>query len=94
MDSDPLKQIQDAILDQRYAFSEHAYDEMDNDDLDALDVEAAVLTGEIEQVLTHDPRGPRYVVVGRACDQWTEVGIVARFVEQNQLLVITVYEID
>jgi hypothetical protein len=37
-----------------------------------------------------DPRGPRYEVVGRACDLRTVVGVMARFV--GPLLIITVYE--
>lgn len=59
---------------------------MDEDDLDVLDVESAILTGEIDQVLTMDPRGTRYVVRGNATDQETPVGVVVRFVEHEQLL--------
>jgi len=88
-----LNQIRDAVLAGRYAMSEHAYDEMDEDSLDVLDVEAAILNGRIEQTLTRDPRGTRYVVVGTACDESTPVAVVVRFVERDQLLVITVYEI-
>jgi hypothetical protein len=88
-----LERIRKAILDGRYALTEHANEEMEEDDLDVLDVEAAILTGEIERVLTMDPRGTRYVVVGKATDQETSVGVVVRFVEHDQLLVITVYEI-
>ena len=61
--------------------------------LDVLDVEAAILSGRIEQTLTRDPRGTRYVVVGTACDEFTPAAVVVRFVERDQLLVITVYEI-
>jgi hypothetical protein len=89
-----LERIRDAVLDGRYALTEHAYEEMDNDNLDVLDVESAILTGEIDEVLTKDPRGTRYVVIGAATDLETQVGVVARFVEQDQLLIITVYEID
>jgi hypothetical protein len=88
-----LNHIRDAVLAGRYALSEHAYDEMDEDNLDILDVESAVLRGRIEQTLTQDPRGTRYVVVGTACDELTPVAVVVRFVERDQLLVITVYEI-
>ncbi len=88
-----LERIRDAILDHRYSLTEHAYEEMDEDNLDVLDVEAAILTGEIDQVLTVDPRGTRYVVVGNATDQQTAVGVVVRFVERDQLLVITIYEV-
>ena len=93
MASRDLERIRNAILELRYSLSEHAYEEMDEDDLDVLDVESAILTGEIERVLTTDPRGTRYVVVGKGTDQETPVGVVVRFVEHDQLLIITVYEV-
>lgn len=89
-----LEHVRNAILARRYVLTEHAYEEIEEDDLDVLDVESAILTGDIEQVLTRDPRGTRYVVVGKATDQQTPVGVVVRFVEYDQLLVITAYEID
>ena len=92
MASRELERIRNAVLDHRYTLTEHAYEEMDEDDLDVLDVESAILTGEIDQVLTMDPRGPRYVVIGNATDQRTSVGVVVRFVEHYQLLIVTVYE--
>jgi hypothetical protein len=54
-----LERIRNAILDGRYALTEHAYEEMEEDDLDVLDVESAILTGEIQRALTMDPRGTR-----------------------------------
>jgi len=94
MASRDLERIRNAILDGRYALTEHAYDEMAEDNLDVLDVESAILTGEIDKVLTRDSRGTRFVVVGKATDRDTPVGVVVRFVEHDQLLVITVYEIE
>lgn len=88
-----LERLRNAILTSQYTLTEHAYDEMEADNLDVLDVESAVLTGRIDKVLTMDPRGTRYVVIGKATDQATPVGVVARFVEHDQLLIITVYEI-
>jgi hypothetical protein len=93
MASRELERIQSAIVDHRYALMEHAYEEMDEDDLDVLDIESAILTGGIAQVLTRDPRGTRYVIVGKATDQDTGVGVVVRFVEHDRLLIVTVYEI-
>jgi hypothetical protein len=93
MASRDLERIQNAILDHRYTLTEHAYDKMDEGNLDVLDVESAILTGRLDQVLTKDPRGTRYVVIGNATDQATPVGVGVRFVEHDQLLVITVYEI-
>ena len=93
MASRELERIRNAILEHRYTLTEHAYEEMDDDDLDVLDVEAAILTGEIDQVLTADPRGTRYVVIGNGTDQQTAIGVVGRFVEHGQLLIVTVYEV-
>ncbi len=80
-----------AVLDQAYVLTPHAILEMREDQLDVLDVESAILTGRIERVFENDPRGPRYEVIGKACDQFTTVGVAARFV--GSLLIITVYEI-
>jgi hypothetical protein len=92
MASRELEHIRRAVLDHRYTLTEHAYDEMDADHLDVLDIEAAILTGQIEQKLTKDPRGTRYVITGKATDESTMVSVVVRFVEHDQLLVVTVYE--
>ncbi len=90
MASRELERIRNAVLDHRYSLTELAYDEAAEDN---LDVESAILTGEIDEVLTRDPRGTRYVVIGYATDQETPVGVVVRFVEHDQLLILTVYEI-
>lgn len=66
---------------------------MNADQLDVLDVETAVLTGRIEQTLTNDSRGIRHVIKGTATDLSTVVGVVVRFVEHDELLVLTVYEV-
>lgn len=93
MASRDLDRIRHAVLDGRYTLTEHAYDEMEEDNLDVLDVESAILTGNIDQELTMDPRGTRFVVIGNATDLHTSVGVVVRFVEADHLLIITVYEI-
>ncbi len=93
MASRELERIRNAVLDQRYTLTEHAYNEMAEDNLDVLDIESAILTGEIDEVLTKDPRGTRYVLIGDATDLETPVGVVVRFVEHDELLILTVYEI-
>ena len=93
MASRQFERIREVILDQRYTLTEHAFEEMDDDHLDVLDIESAVLTGRIDKTLTKDPRGTRYVIVGAATDELTTVGVVVRFVKHDQLLVLTVYEI-
>ena len=89
-----LERIRRAFREARYTLTEHAYDELDEDRLDILDIVAAILTGEIDAVLTMDPRGNRYVIIGCATDQTTRVAIVCSFIERDELLVLTVYVPD
>ena len=73
--------------------SAHAMEEMAEDLLDIVDVETAVLNGDIVRVERDDPRGTKYVVEGVAVDQKTPVGVVGRFTGNERYLVITVYEV-
>ena len=73
--------------------SVHAMEEMAEDNLDILDVEQAVLTGQIIRTEKDDPRGMKYVVEGLATDGVTSVGVVGRFVSSEHYLIITIYEI-
>ncbi|MCC5635222.1 DUF4258 domain-containing protein [Nostoc sp. CHAB 5844] len=73
--------------------SAHAMEEMAEDMLTILDVEEAVLTGQVIRVEKDDPRGTKYIVVGTALDQQTPVGIVGRFASSGRYLIITVYEV-
>jgi hypothetical protein len=86
-----LRDIQQAIVAQAYVVTPHALLEMETDHLDLVDVESAVLTGKIEQVVEDDPRSRRYEIVGTACDLSTRVGVVVPFA--GPWLIITVYEI-
>lgn len=86
-----LSAIREAILTQRFVLTPHAIFEMRLDRLDIIDLEAAVLTGELRRWFDDDARGRRYEVVGKACDLVTDVGVVCRFA--GALLIITVYEI-
>jgi hypothetical protein len=67
---------------------------MAEDGLDILDVEQAVLTGQIVQTEKDDPRGMKYVIEGLATDGETSVGVVGRFTNGQRYLVITIYEIS
>lgn len=66
---------------------------MAEDVLTILDLEEAVLSGQITRVEKDDPRGTKYVVVGTALDQQTPVGIVGRMLGNGRYLIITVYEV-
>lgn len=71
----------------------HAMEEMAEDNLDVLDIEHAILNGQIARVEKADVRGAKYVVQGFAVDGQTHVGIVGRFTTTGRYLIITVYEI-
>jgi hypothetical protein len=85
-----LQNMRQAIREQRYRISSHANEEMSEDGLVAADVESIVLTGEIAQRFTHDPRGTRYEVLGDATDG-RRAYVVCRFLPSTALLIITAY---
>ena len=86
-----LDRIRDCIRHRHYYMSTHAMEEMAEDLLDIVDVEAAILSGTISRMEEGEPRGTKYVVIGLADDQRTPVGVVGRFVDESQFLIITVY---
>lgn len=71
----------------------HAMEEMAEDDLDILDVEEAILNGQIVRRHKKDPRGTKYTVEGLALDGERLVGVVGRFHRTDRFLIITVYEV-
>lgn len=89
-----LERIRDCIRRRHYDMTAHAMKEMAEDLFSILDVESAVLTGEIARTEKDDPRGTKYVVTGVADDRKTPVGVVGRFVTRRRFLIVTVYEAD
>lgn len=72
----------------------HAAEEMAEDDLDVLDVEQAILSGQVVRRQKDDPKGTKYVVEGLATDGTTSVGVVGRFLGSERYLIITIYEVS
>jgi hypothetical protein len=88
-----LKRIRNAVRLGKYDLTHHAIDEMVEDDLGIRDVEQAILNGDLVKTEIYDPRGPKYTVMGLAEDRETEVGIVGRFTDPDNYLIITIYEV-
>ncbi len=88
-----LERIREKVRLRQYDMSAHAMEEMAEDMLTILDVESAILNGQISRVERDDPRGTKYVVVGTAIDRQTPVGVVVRFSGSGRTLIITVYEV-
>lgn len=88
-----IDRIREKIRLRQYDMSAHAMEEMAEDLLTILDVEEAILSGQIIRVEKDDPRGTKYVVVGTALDRQTPVRVVGRFASNGRYLIITVYEV-
>ena len=71
----------------------HFFEEMADDDLQLVDIEAAILNGKIRRRFTRDPRGARYEVVGVSTDG-RQVAIICRIKDTGKLLFITAYVIE
>lgn len=93
MPRNDIDRIREKIRLRQYDMSAHAMEEMAEDLLTILDIEEAVLSGQVIRVEKDDPRGTKYVVVGTALDQQTPVGVVGRFANTGRYLIITVYEV-
>ena len=89
-----LGRIRHLVRELQYGVTDHAWDEMAEDDLLLLDVETAILTGEIIREDKGDPRGTVYVIEGLGTDRETRVGVAIRFNERENVLVITAYKMD
>ncbi|MGA7933165.1 MAG: DUF4258 domain-containing protein [Kovacikia sp.] len=93
MPRNDIDRIREKIRLRQYDMSAHAMEEMAEDLLTILDIEEAVLSGQIIRIERDDPRGTKYIVVGTALDQQTPVGVVGRFASNGRYLIITVYEV-
>lgn len=93
MPRNDIDRIKEKIQLRQYDMSAYAMEEMAEDFLTILDIEEAVLSGQVMRVEKDDPRGTKYVVVGTAIDQQTPVGVVGRFASSGRYLIITVYEV-
>lgn len=93
MPRNDIDRIREKIRLRQYDMSAHAMEEMAEDLLTILDVEEAVLCGQVIRVEKDDPRGTKYIVVGTALDQQIPVGVVGRFSSNGRYLIITVYEV-
>lgn len=88
-----IREIRERIRTKNYELTGHAEEEREDDDLSIADLQNAILTGRVVQILTDDPRGNRYVVQGVAQDG-REIEMVYRFLASGKLRIITVYTLE
>ncbi|MBI2932744.1 MAG: DUF4258 domain-containing protein [Planctomycetes bacterium] len=88
-----LLRIRELIRAGQYELTDHAQEEALEDDLHRVDIEAAILNGELARVEQHQ-WGTRYVIIGLATDLKRPVGVVFQFNPAGRSgMIITVYEV-
>ena len=86
--------IREKVLAGEYEFAvPHFFEEMANDDLELIDIEAAIANGRIRRRFTKDVRGTRYEILGSTSDE-RQIGIICRIKENGKVLFITNYAIE
>jgi hypothetical protein len=88
-----IDRLRGLIRDQEYQISIHANEEMSNDELIAVDIESAILTGKVTKRFTKEARGTRYEVTGQALDG-RPVAVVCRILGNSWLRIVTVFALE
>jgi len=88
-----LEQMQSSAEAGRLILPDHVLDAMDDDDLLAVDIENAILTGGIvERQWDYEWEEWKYVIQGQATDG-NEIEVVAKPGYNNATILITVYRV-
>jgi hypothetical protein len=86
-----LEQMRERIHQRQFVMTVHAADEMEDDNLTVLDVEAGVLTGRIvERQKDRDTGEWRYLVRGESLAE-SKIVVAAKLSVTGKLVIITVY---
>jgi len=88
------RRIRRAVREQRYEFTAHALEEMDEDDLTEANVRDVLLRGQVVRELSDDPRGTRLVVRSKPRRRAEDVEVVCRFLPSRRLRIITAYTLE
>ena len=89
-----LQRMREKVRALDYVMTIHAEEEMEDDDLFILDVEHAILTGEIiERQHDQDTGEWKYLIAGDTLAD-APVIIVAKLAFTGKLIIITVYGIE
>ena len=80
------------VRSRQYVMTLHADEEMDADGFSIVDVENALLTGElVGRQMDRESRERKYVIQEPSADQTTDLVVVVRFGLDDQLVIVTVY---
>ncbi len=87
-----IERIRDSIRTGEWDFTFHAIEEMAENQIGISDVEKAVLDGKVIKTEKDDPRGTKYIVMGKSGS--CPIAVAGRFKETGVFLIITVYKIN
>jgi len=88
-----IEEIKNNVKLNQYDLTYHAYEKMAEDGLSIIDIENAILTGELMET-QQDIKGSKYIISGNGRDLTTRIGIVGRIKETGIFLIITLYVIN
>ena len=89
-----IQRIRRLVREDRYEFSTHSLEEMDEDDLTEADIRYVLLYGIVAQILTDDPRGERFIVRCFLTHVGYNVDVVCRLLLSGQLRIVTAYRVS
>lgn len=93
MFEDILKLMRECVRNDQTELTRHAYDEMNDDDLFAFDLEQCVLTGSItERQWNDDFQDWKYMIHGLSADG-EQIATVAKLAEQQKIVFITTFRL-
>lgn len=87
-----IQRIRRKVSNNQFIISSHVRDKLRSLQLNVEDIKIVVKYGEYIRTLTDDPRGARYVIVGKATDD-IDLELVCRFEENGKVLFITCYDL-
>lgn len=83
--------MRELVRSLQYVMTVHSEEEMENDSLSILDVESAILNGEIVERQKDLETGElKYVILGQTIDDQS-LGVVAKLSTIGKLVIITVF---
>jgi len=87
-----LEKIKALVRDGEYVLSIHAQNELADDRFTELDLETAILNGEITRRERDRIGRPKYIIEGKANDQRGMTTVVQLLETRRVLVIVTAYE--
>jgi len=86
-------QVRECVRNSNYVITQHAHYAMFDDNLTIIDIEHALLTGQIiEKQRDEITNEPKYLIQGNT--PWSDIAVVVAFNIVGRLEIITVYTIE